>query len=404
MAVQKRVRNGKTRWVARYRDPAGREHSRTFETRREATSFLAEQEHAIHAGTWVNPDQAAITVQKLAEAWANQAGTDGTKRVRNLLAKNLGDMGAMPVGKLKPTMVRAWVGHLRNGRPWVEDCEGVSAAYVSSMLHQLKAMLRQAVDDELIAKNPAAKISAPRPDTAVTYADIPSVDEVYLMESAAWNGLTAKKRRELAEKSGGEKMQRYRAFSARPSVAVAIRLGAATGMRAGEVCGLTWTAIDFERGTIHVAAQASRDGQGLMELKTKSAGRRTISVDEETLALLRQHRERLHGSERVIVNSAGTPMSAGVLARELDTLRRVTGVRETASMKSLRHFHATTLLQAGVPVKTVQHRLGHASAVMTLQVYAHFVPADDDSAAGVIGAALADAGQVRDRRRNLRAV
>ncbi|MDK6350910.1 tyrosine-type recombinase/integrase [Bifidobacterium scardovii] len=73
-------------------------------------------------------------------------------------------------------------------------------------------------------------------------------------------------------------------------------------------------------------------------------------------------------------------------------------------MKSLRHFHATTLLQAGVPVKTVQHRLGHASAVMTLQVYAHFVPADDDSAAGVIGAALADAGQVRDRRRNLRAV
>ncbi|MDK6437119.1 hypothetical protein, partial [Lactobacillus crispatus] len=97
-AVQKRVRNGKTRWVARYRDPAGKEHSRTFETRREATTFLAEQEHAIHAGTWVNPDQAAITVQKLAEAWANQAGTDGTKRVRQLLVKNLGDMGAMPVG------------------------------------------------------------------------------------------------------------------------------------------------------------------------------------------------------------------------------------------------------------------------------------------------------------------
>nr|MDK6662710.1 hypothetical protein [Escherichia coli] len=64
---------------------------------------------------------------------------------------------------------------------------------------------------------------------------------------------------------------------------------------------MTWTAIDFERGTIHVAAQASRDGQGLMELKTKSAGRRTISVDGETLALLRQHRERLRGSERVIV-------------------------------------------------------------------------------------------------------
>lgn len=84
------------------------------------------------------------------------------------------------------------------------------------MLHQLKAMLNKVVDDDLVAKNPAAKLSAPRPDAAVTYADIPSADEVNRIGSAAWHGATAAKRRELAEESGGEKMQRYRAFAPTP--------------------------------------------------------------------------------------------------------------------------------------------------------------------------------------------
>ena len=43
-------------------------------------------------------------------------------------------------------------------------------------------------------------------------------------------------------------------------------------------------------------------------------------------------------------------------------------------IKMLRHTHATNLLQAGVPIKSVQYRLGHATAAMTLDVYGHFVP------------------------------
>ena len=50
---------------------------------------------------------------------------------------------------------------------------------------------------------------------------------------------------------------------------------------------------------------------------------------------------------------------------------------------SLRHAHATRLLRAGVPVKTVQARLGHSSAAMTMEVYAHALPADDTMAAAI---------------------
>ncbi len=56
MAVQKRTtKAGKTRWVARYRDAAGKEHSRSFDTQREAKAYLQEQERALRRGEWVDP-------------------------------------------------------------------------------------------------------------------------------------------------------------------------------------------------------------------------------------------------------------------------------------------------------------------------------------------------------------
>ena len=53
------------------------------------------------------------------------------------------------------------------------------------------------------------------------------------------------------------------------------------------------------------------------------------------------------------------------------------------------HLHATKLLAAGVPVRTVSGRLGHANAATTLNVYAHFLQASDGHAADVMGGLLA---------------
>jgi integrase len=54
----------------------------------------------------------------------------------------------------------------------------------------------------------------------------------------------------------------------------------------------------------------------------------------------------------------------------------------------LRHFYASALIAGGASVKQVQQRLGHASAVITLQTYAHLWPGDDDRTRDVIDAAL----------------
>jgi integrase len=72
------------------------------------------------------------------------------------------------------------------------------------------------------------------------------------------------------------------------------------------------------------------------------------------------------------------------------TFRRIcdraglSGVR----LHDLRHLHATQLLAAGVPVRTVSGRLGHANAATTLNVYAHFLAASDRDAAEVMAGLL----------------
>ncbi|MDY7341348.1 site-specific integrase [Corynebacterium amycolatum] len=402
MAVQKRVRNGKTRWVARYRDPAGKEHSRTFETRREATLFLAEQEHAIHAGTWVNPTTAATTIGALAAGWEQQARPGGTRNARRALRRNLGALEHMPADKLPTPLVRQWVGQLRDGRPWIVGDEGLGVASVASLLQQLKAMLNQAVADQVIVRNPAARVQAPRPRTAVTWADIPTADEVRLLEGTAMEGVTGARRRALAE-HGGKQMERYRSIHPNPDLAVAIRLGAATGMRAGELCGLTWDAVDLDSGRVSVWRQAETGG-GLRELKTGETGHRTVTVDPATVEVLEAHRRHRPFSQRVVCRADGSPATPQWLGAQIARLRSALGLRDALNVKSLRHFHATSLLRAGVPVKTVQARLGHSTAVMTLQVYAHFVPDDDARAADAIGGVLAGAGQLRDGAGKLRSV
>jgi len=74
----------------------------------------------------------------------------------------------------------------------------------------------------------------------------------------------------------------------------------------------------------------------------------------------------------------------------------------TIRLHDLRHTHATLLLAAGVPVKVVSERLGHANAMITLGVYAHVMPGMQAEAAATFGALLSgeeppEAGQEQDK-------
>lgn len=389
MSVQKRTTpTGKVRWVARYRDKTGREHSRSFDTQREAKQHIADQQVALTRGTWTDPSKEKTTLGVLVEEWIN-SGTEVSRPFRVSMMRNLGDLADQPVGTLAPADIRAWVATLQTGRPWKGGAPlGVSA--VSSALANVKLVLEQAVDDGLIPKNPARRVTAPAPTTRVTWHDIPTKERIDQLIRYARTGYGKR-----------ERGKKYSWFQAHPNLSVMIRVSAATGLRPGEVAGLRWQNVDFDKGQVLVMEQAMRTGAGTRPLKTGDKGIRSLSVDAETLEAV-DSLPRV--DERVFhTRWGGVPMTAEKYAQALRRLCLVVGV-DPVRPHAFRHFHATELLSAGVPVKAVQRRLGHTSARVTLDVYAHFVPGGDDVAADVIAGVLSGAGSVRDRRGGLRVV
>jgi integrase len=188
-----------------------------------------------------------------------------------------------------------------------------------------------------------------------------------------------------------------------PELATFLRLAAVVAGRRGEVSALRWNAIDLEAGSllINKALVESKDGT-IHEKDTKTHQARRVALDAGTVAVLREWRSQVESR----AGECGTELRPDgfVFSSEVDgstpwrpyrwsshwtRLRDRIGIDPSIRLHDLRHFAATRLLDAGVPVRTVSGRLGHARAATTLNVYAHFLPATDQLAADVLGALLA---------------
>jgi integrase len=180
-----------------------------------------------------------------------------------------------------------------------------------------------------------------------------------------------------------------------PEFAMFLRLSVTTGARRGELCGLRWSDVDFDRGTLRIERSiAEVTGEGGLVKDTKNHSKRRIALDPDTLDDLRAHRQFC--DERAVEWAVATssdpwmfsaypdssapwyPGSASHLWTKACARAGVEGIR----LHDLRHFQATMLLRAGIPVKNVSARIGHRDAATTLNVYAHFLEdVDVDSAA-----------------------
>jgi integrase len=160
----------------------------------------------------------------------------------------------------------------------------------------------------------------------------------------------------------------------------AVALG--TGMRRGELLGLRWRDVAPDQRQLRVAVSlAMIDGRP--QLKTTKTNRvRSIHIDAHTAAAIRQQRRRTRRTELdlVFTDATGDPLIPQRITHRFRRLVRRLPL-PTIRLHDLRHTHATLLLQAGVPVKVVSERLGHATIATTLDTYAHVLPAMDRDAA-----------------------
>jgi integrase len=178
-----------------------------------------------------------------------------------------------------------------------------------------------------------------------------------------------------------------------------------TGMRSSELRGLRWQDVNLKAGEISVRQRAD---QFKKIGPTKSeAGNRTIAVPPLVTNALKELRlKQQSGTELVFANSDGEPRShtnivneglipamigAGVTKPGKSRKGKPIAVAKYTGLHALRHFYASWLINRkedgglGLPAKMVQERLGHASIVMTMDVYGHLFPRADD------GRELADA-------------
>ncbi len=174
-------------------------------------------------------------------------------------------------------------------------------------------------------------------------------------------------------------------------LAAAFVLAVNTGMRRGEVLGLAWAEVDLDAPRITVR-QSLVTVNGHAQLTTPKTGRpRSFQIDSATAVALRQYRavqraERLawggawHDTGLVFTKKDGTRVQPESLTKTFRAVVKGAGL-PPIRFHALRHTHATLALQAGVGIKVVSQRLGHANVAITWDTYAHVLPDQDEHAA-----------------------
>ncbi len=182
------------------------------------------------------------------------------------------------------------------------------------------------------------------------------------------------------------------------------RLAAYTGMRRGEVVGLHWQDVDLDVGhlsvrkTITAVYKPNGGGMRVIHGEPKSGKVRRVDLDAETVAVLRSWKAK-QAEDRLALDVAW-PEDGLVFTREdgalfppdtasaiHDRLVKASGLPRL-TFHGLRHTHATILLANGIPVNVVQERLGHSSAQITLDYYAHVMPGQGARAASTFAEAM----------------
>ena len=154
-----------------------------------------------------------------------------------------------------------------------------------------------------------------------------------------------------------------------------INLAADSGARRGELCGLQWSDVDWNKGTITIRRNLQyTSAAGVYETSPKNGKTRAVDIGEETLALLlklRREQSAEHLSKWVFTqDGTADPMHPQTPTRYFKKFGAKYGIEDFHPHK-LRHSSASIAITNGADVVSVSERLGHSDTAVTLRMYAH---------------------------------
>jgi integrase len=343
-------------------------------TRRDAEKELRRLLRAVDTGEHVDPNR--ITVRAWLETWLGATRQEVAPRTAERYAEIVDGflvsaIGNLQLSKLAPVHIQdaynVWAtGGRRDGK-----VGGLSPRTRRHIHRILSAALTRAVEQQLIARNPADALKK----------RLPKVE-----------------RREMATLTA-EQSQRLLAALRHTRVYWPVLIGLATGMRRGEILALRWRNVGSNSGIVRVVESLEQTKGGLRFKAPKTDRLRAVTLPrfavEELARLKREQAEELlalgvrqTGDTLVCARADGEPMQPRSLTHEFT--RMIGRMKDIPRVRfhDLRHTHATQLLLAGVHPKVAQERLGHSTITVTLDLYSHVTATMQEDAAAKIDAAF----------------
>ena len=342
----------------RFRDASGKEHARHFKRKVDAQRWLDEMTAAMVTGQYVDPAAGRVTFREYAERWrATQVHRPTTAaHVETMLRRHVyPSLGDKRLGSVLPSDIQSLVKQLSLD---------LAPATVGVVHRILAGIFKAAVRDRRIVASPCEGTKLPKVHR----------QRIEPMTFEAVEALTA------------AMPERYRAL---------VTPAAGTGLRQGEIFGLTVDRIDFLRRQLTVDRQlvTMPDRAPYLAPPKTQASVRVVPLPQVVVDAVAAHLATWPTDQVVFSTELGDPIRRTAFSERIwrPALKRagLSGV----TMHGLRHFYASLLIRHGESVKTVQARLGHASAAETLDTYSHLWPDSDDRTRAAVDSVL---GRVAD--------
>lgn len=156
-----------------------------------------------------------------------------------------------------------------------------------------------------------------------------------------------------------------------------------TGTRLGECIALTWN--DLKDGYIDINKNMIKgkdeNGEYILNSPKTNSSIRKIKLDETSIKILnnlkRHYQNHIGFTDDWLIFGGIQPLARTTISRKKDEYCKLANVKQI-KIHDFRHSHATLLLSRGVPITVISKRLGHTDISMTLNVYSHLVPEDED--------------------------
>ncbi len=347
-------------WEARVsvgRDPGtGKQIQKSFsgKTQKEVREKLRAAAVAVDNQEYFEPSK--LTLGEWLDTWAETYLNSVKPRTVDCYKSNIAQhikpaLGAVRLAALTPVDVQRFYNGLRNkktGQP-------LSAKTKKNIHGALHRALEKAVSLGYIRHNPADRPDLPK----IQKTEIKPLDDAEI--------------KAFLEAAAGHEYETIYLVTL------------FTGLREGEVLGLTWDCVDFNAGrlTVKQQLQKQRGSGGVYQLvSTKNGKTRTIAPAQYVMQLLRKRRaaqaeEKLRAGSAwsnpwnlIFTNALGGNLSPQTVYLKFKKLAESIGL-PAARFHDLRHSYAVAALRSGDDIKTVQETLGHHTAAFTLDTYAH---------------------------------